>query len=71
MSSQFQNEILNHVFLKGGGVAGFVVDIVLYPLDTLKTRLQAAQGFTKAGGFKGVYKGIGPQAIGSAPIGEY
>lgn len=54
---------------KGGGLAGLVVDTVLFPLDTLKTRLQAAQGFRKAGGLKGVYKGIGPQAIGSAPQG--
>lgn len=51
----------------GGGVAGLVVDTVLFPLDTLKTRLQAEQGFKKAGGFKGIYKGIGPQVIGSAP----
>ncbi|XP_018326502.1 S-adenosylmethionine mitochondrial carrier protein homolog [Agrilus planipennis] len=53
--------------LLGGGVAGFFVDMVLFPLDTLKTRLQAEQGFKKAGGLHGVYKGIGPQAIGSAP----
>lgn len=45
--------------------------MVLFPLDTLKTRLQAAQGFRKAGGFHGIYKGIGPQAIGSAPQGDY
>lgn len=51
----------------GGGVAGLVVDMVLFPLDTIKTRLQAQQGFQRAGGFKGIYKGIGPQAIGSAP----
>ncbi|CAG9864417.1 unnamed protein product [Phyllotreta striolata] len=51
----------------GGGVAGLTVDVVLFPLDTLKTRLQAEQGFKKAGGFKGIYKGIGPQAIASAP----
>ncbi|KAF2903411.1 hypothetical protein ILUMI_02789 [Ignelater luminosus] len=53
--------------LCAGGIAGFVVDVVLFPLDTLKTRLQASQGFWKCGGFKGIYKGIGPQAIGSAP----
>ncbi|XP_060521472.1 S-adenosylmethionine mitochondrial carrier protein homolog isoform X2 [Cylas formicarius] len=51
----------------GGGVAGLFVDMVLFPLDTLKTRLQAEQGFKKAGGFRGIYKGVGPQAIGSAP----
>lgn len=44
-----------------------VVDIVLFPLDTLKTRLQSGLGFIKSGGFSGIYKGIGPQAIGSAP----
>ncbi|RZC41889.1 S-adenosylmethionine mitochondrial carrier protein -like protein, partial [Asbolus verrucosus] len=51
----------------GGGAAGLTVDVVLFPLDTIKTRLQAAQGFAKAGGFRGVYKGLGPQVIGSAP----
>ncbi|XP_018576482.1 S-adenosylmethionine mitochondrial carrier protein homolog [Anoplophora glabripennis] len=51
----------------GGGVAGFFVDMVLFPLDTLKTRLQAEQGFKKAGGFKAIYRGVGPQAIGGAP----
>lgn len=50
-------------------MAGLFVDVILFPLDTLKTRLQAAQGFRKAGGFSGIYKGIGPQAIGSAPQG--
>lgn len=58
------------IFIQGGGVAGLVVDTVLFPLDTLKTRLQAEQGFKKAGGFKGIYKGIGPQVIGSAPQGN-
>lgn len=48
-------------------MAGLFVDVVLFPLDTLKTRLQSAQGFRKAGGFSGIYKGVGPQAIGSGP----
>jgi hypothetical protein len=30
----------------------------LYPLDTLKTRLQSSQGFIKSGGFRGVYNGL-------------
>ncbi|KAK9888241.1 hypothetical protein WA026_000506 [Henosepilachna vigintioctopunctata] len=50
-----------------GGVAGFIVDVSLFPLDTIKTRLQAEQGFRKSGGFNGVYKGIGPQIVGSVP----
>lgn len=39
----------------------------MFPLDTLKTRLQSQYGFWNSGGFRGVYKGIGPTAIGSAP----
>jgi solute carrier family 25 S-adenosylmethionine transporter 26 len=54
-------------YVQGGASAGLSVDMVLFPLDTIKTRLQSAQGFIKSGGFSGVYKGIGPQAIGSAP----
>ncbi|XP_078033911.1 mitochondrial S-adenosylmethionine carrier protein-like isoform X2 [Augochlora pura] len=53
--------------LVAGGLAGTSVDIALYPLDTLKTRLQAKHGFKKAGGFSGLYKGILPVMIGSAP----
>ncbi|XP_075985513.1 S-adenosylmethionine mitochondrial carrier protein homolog [Anticarsia gemmatalis] len=51
-----------------GGVAGVTVVTAIYPLDTLKTRLQAAQGFKKAGGFRGVYKGLLTLATGSAPM---
>ncbi|EFN83348.1 S-adenosylmethionine mitochondrial carrier protein, partial [Harpegnathos saltator] len=50
-----------------GGAAGTFVDIALYPLDTLKTRLQSNQGFLKTGGFASLYKGIYPVIIGSAP----
>ncbi|XP_026474554.1 S-adenosylmethionine mitochondrial carrier protein homolog [Ctenocephalides felis] len=53
--------------LVSGGVAGLVVDIALFPLDTLKTRLQSPKGFIKSGGFRGIYHGLGPAAIGSAP----
>ena len=55
------------VSLVSGGIAGTTVDVALYPLDTIKTRLQAPQGFLKAGGFKGVYKGLSAAAVGSAP----
>ena len=50
-----------------GGIAGTTVDIALYPIDTIKTRLQSSQGFLKSGGFRGVYKGLSIAAIGSAP----
>jgi solute carrier family 25 S-adenosylmethionine transporter 26 len=46
------------------------VDVALYPLDTIKTRLQAQQGFRQAGGFRGMYRGILPVLIGSAPNGK-
>lgn len=52
-----------------GGTAGLTVDVSLFPLDTIKTRLQSESGFLKSGGFKGVYKGLGPQVVSSAPQG--
>lgn len=55
------------VALLSGGVAGTAVDVTLYPLDTIKTRLQSSQGFVKAGGFRNIYAGLGPAALGSAP----
>lgn len=48
-------------------MAGMTVDLLFYPIDTIKTRLQSAQGFLAAGGFKGVYRGLGSTAVGSAP----
>uniref|UniRef100_A0A8B9ZWD1 Mitochondrial S-adenosylmethionine carrier protein n=1 Tax=Anas zonorhyncha TaxID=75864 RepID=A0A8B9ZWD1_9AVES len=53
--------------LKAGGVAGVCVDLILFPLDTVKTRLQSPQGFWKAGGFRGIYAGVPSTAIGSFP----
>ncbi|XP_055542847.1 S-adenosylmethionine mitochondrial carrier protein homolog isoform X1 [Wyeomyia smithii] len=53
--------------LISGGVAGLVVDIVLFPIDTIKTRLQSERGFVRSGGFQGIYKGLAPAAAGSAP----
>jgi hypothetical protein len=46
------------------------VDLLFFPLDTLKTRLQAKEGFVRAGGFRGIYKGLGSVVIGSAPGGS-
>ena len=48
-------------------MAGTTVDLSLYPLDTLKTRLQSASGFAAAGGFNGIYRGVGSAIVGSAP----
>ncbi|XP_056696502.1 S-adenosylmethionine carrier 1, chloroplastic/mitochondrial isoform X1 [Spinacia oleracea] len=49
-----------------GGTAGFVVETVLYPIDTIKTRLQAARG----GGqivWKGLYSGLAGNLAGVLP----
>lgn len=53
--------------LISGGFAGTSVDVALFPLDTIKTRLQSPNGFIKAGGFNGIYKGLSAAAAGSAP----
>ena len=51
-------------------MAGTSVDLLFFPIDTIKTRLQSVQGFSQAGGFSGVYRGIGSVVVGSAPGGE-
>ncbi|GAB0091438.1 Mitochondrial carrier protein [Sergentomyia squamirostris] len=53
--------------LISGGMAGTVVDVVLFPVDTIKTRLQSERGFWKSGGLTKIYKGFLPAAAGSAP----
>ncbi|KAL8693405.1 MAG: hypothetical protein Q9218_001754 [Villophora microphyllina] len=53
--------------LLAGALAGTTVDLSLYPIDTLKTRLQSSTGFAASGGFRGIYAGVGSALIGSAP----
>ncbi|KAJ1886164.1 S-adenosylmethionine transporter, partial [Coemansia sp. IMI 209127] len=53
--------------LVAGGVAGIAVDTALFPLDTIKTRLQAKAGFMASGGFRGIYSGLSSAIIGSSP----
>ncbi|KAI3394572.1 hypothetical protein diail_2563, partial [Diaporthe ilicicola] len=60
------NPTFTHALL-AGGIAGTTVDLTLFPLDTLKTRLQSSEGFFASGGFKGIYRGVGSAALGSAP----
>uniref|UniRef100_A0A3B4Z5M4 Mitochondrial S-adenosylmethionine carrier protein n=1 Tax=Stegastes partitus TaxID=144197 RepID=A0A3B4Z5M4_9TELE len=54
-------------YTTAGGCAGMCVDLTLFPLDTIKTRLQSQQGFYKAGGFRGIYAGVPSAAVGSFP----
>lgn len=51
----------------GGAVAGLTVDVALFPIDTVKTRMQAKGGLWANGGLKGLYSGIGVTALGSMP----
>lgn len=55
------------VALLAGGAAGTAVDVILFPLDTIKTRLQSEAGFFRSGGIRGVYSGLLSAALGSAP----
>ncbi|VBB28307.1 unnamed protein product [Acanthocheilonema viteae] len=50
-----------------GAIAGLAVELTLYPLDTIKTRLQSSKGFTAAGGLRNVYRGMRSVVIGSVP----
>ena len=52
-----------------GGCASAAVDVCIYPLDTLKTRMQAAQGFRAAGGYTGLFSGVTAAALGAVPGG--
>jgi len=52
-----------------GGFASATVDVTIYPLDTLKTRLQAPAGFAGSGGFRRLFAGVLPTALGSIPGG--
>lgn len=66
MSPSSTSTPFNHALL-AGALAGTTVDLTLFPLDTLKTRLQSAQGFFASGGFSGIYRGVGSAVVGSAP----
>ncbi|XP_031117031.1 S-adenosylmethionine carrier 1, chloroplastic/mitochondrial [Ipomoea triloba] len=49
-----------------GGTAGVVVETALYPIDTIKTRLQAAQGGGRIA-LKGLYSGLAGNLAGVLP----
>lgn len=53
--------------LFSGAIAGLAVDLILYPLDTMKTRMQSKQGFKLSGGMNSMYQGVRVVAVGSAP----
>ena len=53
--------------LISGACAGLSVDLSLFPVDTIKTRLQSKSGFFTAGGFRNLYAGVGSVIVGSTP----
>ncbi|RMZ94570.1 S-adenosylmethionine mitochondrial carrier, partial [Brachionus plicatilis] len=55
------------ISLFSGAAAGSGVDLILFPLDTFKTRIQSQQGFWASGGFRGIYNGLPSTLVGSAP----
>lgn len=55
------------ISLLSGAAAGTSTDLVFFPIDTLKTRLQAKGGFFRNGGYRGVYWGLGSAVVASAP----
>ena len=50
-----------------GAFAGCVVEAAFYPLDTVKTRLQARRHGERVALFRGLYRGIGGNLVGVAP----
>ncbi|CAF0911698.1 unnamed protein product [Brachionus calyciflorus] len=55
------------ISLISGAAAGTGVDLILFPLDTVKTRIQSQKGFRASGGFRGIYNGLPSTLVGSAP----
>ncbi|AMD20026.1 HCL125Wp [Eremothecium sinecaudum] len=53
--------------LISGAATGTCTDLVFFPIDTLKTRLQAKGGFFANGGYSGIYRGLGSAVVASAP----
>ncbi|KAK3230225.1 hypothetical protein Dsin_002106 [Dipteronia sinensis] len=49
-----------------GGTAGVIVEAALYPIDTIKTRLQVARGGGKIN-MKGLYSGLVGNLVGVLP----
>lgn len=50
-----------------GLFAGIAVDVPLHPVDTVKTRLQAREGFASSGGFRGLWSGLSAVLLTSVP----
>ena len=58
-------ELVGHCV--SGAVAGCAVEAAFYPLDTIKTRLQARRHGERVALFRGLYRGVGGNLLGVAP----
>ena len=71
----------NTDILAAGAFAAFSVDLLVYPLDTIKTRLQSPQykqlytdattGAANRTLFRGLYQGIGSVILATVPSCQY
>lgn len=55
------------VTVSAGALTGMATDTTLFPLETMKTRLQSGVGFQASGGFRRLYAGLPAAFVGSAP----
>jgi solute carrier family 25 S-adenosylmethionine transporter 26 len=62
------NDLLGNML--SGGIAGSTVETALYPLDTIKTRLQARTSVTSIQ-LKGLYSGLAGNIVGVIPSSPY
>lgn len=65
------------IHLQAGAIAAFTVDVLVYPLDTIKTRIQS-QDYIKTysessrkniWAVRGLYQGIGSVVLATLPAG--
>ena len=66
--------------LKAGAAAAFTVDLLVYPLDTIKTRVQCGDYITKDASsvaktsrtvaLRGLYQGVGSVILATLPAGK-
>ena len=53
--------------LLAGGLAGVTTDLILHPLDTIKTRLQSRHLGTPVLNYRSIYRGLLSQMLGTFP----